>query len=90
MPYIEPKDRSRFDPHIDELVNELEITNPISPGDVNYIVSRLIWKLWMNNRSYTLANNLIGALECIKAEFLRRFLAPYEDVKIQENGDVKL
>ena len=29
-----------------------------------------------------------GALECAKLEFARRIVAPYEDAKIKENGDV--
>ena len=30
----------------------------------------------------------MGALECAKLELYRRVAAPYEDVKIMENGDV--
>lgn len=94
MPYIKQEDRKRFDPHINALAEELNKPSSISPGEFNYVVSRLLWKLWVGDKhrspSYTLGNILIGALECVKAEFYRRFLAPYEDVKIKENGDVKL
>lgn len=31
---------------------------------------------------------VLAALEAVKLEFYRRALAPYEDVKIAENGDV--
>ena len=31
---------------------------------------------------------LIGVLECAKLELYRRVAAPYEDDKIDENGDV--
>ena len=30
----------------------------------------------------------MGVLECCKLEFYRRVAAPYEDIKIEENGDV--
>lgn len=85
MPYIPSESRKQFDSHIEALVEK-----DISFGELNYIISRMIWLLWNRKPSYTLANNLIGVLECAKAEFYRRFLAPYEDIKIKENGDVKL
>ena len=33
-------------------------------------------------------NAIIGALECAKAEWYRRMIAPYEDKAIERNGDV--
>jgi hypothetical protein len=33
-------------------------------------------------------NEIVGALECCKQEFIRRKLNPYEDKKIKENSDV--
>jgi hypothetical protein len=33
-------------------------------------------------------NDVIGALECCKLELYRRMVAPYENTKIKENGDV--
>ena len=30
----------------------------------------------------------MGVLDCVKQEFYRRKLAPYEDVAIQKNGDI--
>lgn len=33
-------------------------------------------------------SEIIGALECCKLELYRRIAAPYEDIKIGENGDV--
>jgi hypothetical protein len=90
MPYIKQKDRVKFDSQIDELVEMLEQRDPISPGELNYVVSRMIWKIYASQPSYTLANNMIGALECVKAEFYRRFVAPYEDAKIEQNGDVEI
>jgi hypothetical protein len=33
-------------------------------------------------------NRAVGVLECIKLEFYRRMVGPYEDTKIRESGDV--
>jgi hypothetical protein len=46
----------------------------------------MIWHLWDKKKSYTLANNLIGVLECVKFEFIRRRLNDYENDKIAESG----
>jgi hypothetical protein len=42
----------------------------------------------MVGKNYKHINEIIGVLECAKQEFYRRVAAPYEDTKIQENGDV--
>jgi hypothetical protein len=57
-------------------------------GEVNYIISKLVWELFDSAPSYHHGNELVGALECAKQEFYRRKMAPYEEQKIAENGDV--
>ena len=43
----------------------------------------------MNGKvSYSLINEVTGALENAKLEFYRRVVVPYEDMKIKINGDV--
>lgn len=60
-----------------------------SPGDLNYLFTRLAWEYFQRNGpNYTTINDVIGALESAKLEFYRRVAAPYEDKKIVENGDV--
>lgn len=61
-----------------------------TPGDLNFNIAMLVKEyLAMNGgMSYTNINNAIGALECCKLELYRRLAAPYEDIKIKENGDV--
>jgi hypothetical protein len=88
MPYIKRQDREKFDSHINELVKLLSENKIVSPGELNYLISSIIWKIYDRFPSYTLANNMIGALECVKQEFYRRKLSSYEDVKIGENGDI--
>jgi len=94
MPYIKSEERTEYDATIDLLVEKLtehgNNTTP-QPGHVNYVVSRMLWGiLKKNGMSYTRANNLIGALECIKLEMYRRLLADYEDDAIKRNGDMSL
>lgn len=62
--------------------------SPLSPGDLNYIISRLVWAEFDRLPSYTKGNELVGVLECVKQEFIRRRLNGYEDKKIEENGDL--
>lgn len=80
MPYLHPKVRE-----------SLEAGAPVeTPGDLNFKIALLVKQYMMMNGglSYTNINNAIGALECCKLELYRRIAAPYEDIKIKENGDV--
>jgi hypothetical protein len=90
MPYIKTEERKQFDLAIEELVDALTDHgfSKLKPGDLNYVVSKIIWGEFDKNPSYTFGNELIGALECIKQEFYRRRLAILEDKKILENGDI--
>ena len=56
---------------------------------MNYLISAIIDQtLTRQGVRYQNLNAIIGALECAKLELYRRVAAPYEDVKITENGDV--
>ncbi len=80
MPYIKPELRSAI------LLDPESITNA---GELNYYISTLInHYINTNGKSYAVVNEVIGALECTKLELYRRVIAPYEDIKIEENGDV--
>ena len=37
---------------------------------------------------YAVYNRAMGVFDCAAREFYRRVVAPYEDKKIMENGDV--
>lgn len=80
MPYIKQSKRV-------ELENSEVL--PLSEGDLNYIISKEIDK-YLSNKGlcYAHINEVIGVLECAKLELYRRIAAPYEDQKINENGDV--
>lgn len=79
MPYIKSRDR-----------HELAVGfSPESPGDLNYCITRfMIDYIQVNGESYQSYNDIVGALECAKLELYRRKIVPYEDKKIEENGDV--
>lgn len=84
MPYIKPTDRPIFDNIISQ-INLFEL----NVGDINYFVTKLLIEyINVHGENYENYNSLIGVLECIKQEFYRKNIAPYEDVKIKQNGDV--
>lgn len=80
MPYIKPNDRVK--------INDLK-QGATNAGELNYIFTLLCIKyLKDNGTSYQKINDIIGALEGTKLEFYRRLVIPYENEKIQTNGDV--
>lgn len=94
MPYIPKNERSRYDKSIKEIVHLLldkfpgENGKDFEEGDLNYIISSIVWKLFDAHRSYRKGNTLVGVLECVKMEFVRRRLNDYENKKIETNGDL--
>ncbi len=87
MPYITQSLRDWLDPAIQQILYELRDSG-YHLGDINYVISRILWEIFDSKPSYTLGNNLVGVLHCAQAEFIRRKLSPYEDTKIKENGDL--
>jgi hypothetical protein len=84
MPYIEQSDRSFFDEKISFKNNAIQ-----TPGELNYFLTKIVdHYISTHGKSYSTINEAIGVLECAKLELYRRIAAPYEDVKIQQNGDV--
>lgn len=58
-------------------------------GELNYAITRLLVQhVEMHGLCYATINDVVGAVEGAKAEFQRRVVAPYEDTKVLENGDV--
>jgi hypothetical protein len=80
MPYI-PESR-RFE--VDAFIPTAGIA-----GELNYQLTRVVQKYVKDHgASYRVFNDVIGALECAKLELYRRLVAPYEDTKRAQNGDV--
>jgi len=92
MPYI--KQEERVDIGLEDIYKLSEKirrwNEPGRAGRLNYTISKLINHIYSlrNNPSYANINEAIGVLECIKQELYRRLAGPYEDKKIEENGDV--
>jgi hypothetical protein len=87
MPYIAPERRRLYDEAVAALAAKLDGNTP--GGDINYIVTRLLTQ-WIEARglSYAVIADAVGVLETAKLELYRRVAGPYEDRKIEENGDV--
>jgi hypothetical protein len=85
MPYIKENHRHTFR----NFYNESVSNPPTNPGELNYLITLLIkGYLGYGGLNYQGINDVLGALDGAKAEFYRRVVVPYEDNKIQENGDV--
>lgn len=93
MPYIKQEHRSRLDPHIENLAQEIqriaeEEKDPLAfAGLFNYTCTKLGLRL-LPERRYKWIALLVGVFETVKQEFYRRFAGPYEDEQIEKNGDV--
>ena len=86
MPYIMKQGRPRYDEHLNAIG-----PHTTSAGDLNYCITVLVHEyVRAHGQSYAVMNDCIGVLDAAKAEFYRRVVAPYEDVKIQENGDIEI
>ena len=81
MPYIHYTQKVKVKPHLEY--------NAVTAGELNYQITELINAyLFSKGENYQTMNDIMGALTGAQAEFYRRVVAPYEDMKIEENGDV--
>lgn len=91
MPYIKQSDRKFIDAVLNLLFDVLRLLSSNDPdgdnGRMNYVITRLI-NAWYGSGGYNAFNDAVGVLECVKQEFYRRVVAPYEDKKKEERGDV--
>jgi hypothetical protein len=79
MPYITQEARDRLK----------NTKTPTTAGELNYILTmEILYYFKGYGKNYQAINDVIGALEGAKAEFQRRIVAPYEDTKIEDNGDL--
>lgn len=88
MPYI-----SNNTPYTGRRRDNLDPTKGPAPaetaGELNFQLTRLCDDYVMRKGvTYETLNAVVGVFESAKAEFQRRVVAPYEDSKIQDNGDV--
>ena len=63
---------------------------PQTAGELNFSFCMMALDyIELKGEKYQNWNDVIGALEGAKIELYRRFVAPYEDLKCKENGDIK-
>ena len=85
MPYISNEDATK--------IAEEGFTETSKLGDLAFSLWSVLtaWHSGTNkNESYTNFAEVIGVLETIKLEYSRKYLFPYEDQKIEENGDLDI
>lgn len=80
MPYIPTKDRDQLDAG----------ARPETPGELTYVLCRIAIEYVRRRgvRFITMCEAL-GALQAASLEFYRRAVAPYEDAKAAEAGDLE-
>lgn len=79
MPYVERHRRQAL----------LAGAVPATAGELNFLISDLAGKyVARKGLRYAVLAQVTAALNDAKAEFERRVVAPYEDTKRKENGDV--
>lgn len=94
MPYISPLDRVKLDEEIDALIAKLASIGLNSPKKVaeflNYSVTRLVLGTMTHTGGvkYSQVAMVTGVLQNVADEFYRRVAGPYENSRIEENGDV--
>ena len=86
MPYIKYEDRIQYGP---ALLTLLRLLKSQPKGHLTYCLS-VIAKDWITQDvpNYQRISDGLAALADSEAELRRTVLNPYEDKKIQENGDI--
>lgn len=86
MPYIPQEARGAITKALQPLIDYFHSAYHISLGELNFAITRLL--LAQEPQNYKDYNELIGLLECVKQEFYRRAIIPYEEAKKEREGDV--
>ena len=82
MPYIKKNRRKE----LGKVLDELSQAKVKADGDLNFILYK--YCKYHIKPSYNNIKNFCGELRQCATEIERRLLGPYEDEKIEENGDV--
>lgn len=86
MPYIPQQERDFLTSRTYQQL--LDLSAEMAIGDLNFIISNMLWIRFSQHPSYKAGNEIMGVLNCVQQEFYRRVLAPYEDKAIERNGDL--
>jgi hypothetical protein len=86
MPYITPTRRDMIRRQVRELLEEVE---NLQSGDITYLFTEILLQWLGDSAKYDDYAQAVGILETAKLELYRRKIAPYEDIKKEENGDIE-
>ena len=82
MPYIPIEDQC-------DLIGDFPKRTPDTAGELTFFLTYTInGYIRKHGKKFLTCCIIMGALICTMFEFYRRVVAPYEDTKIKENGDV--
>jgi hypothetical protein len=89
MPYIKREEREELASFVNELKETVINGRTMTPGTLNFLITVMV-HAYVERRgtSYSTLNDVMGVLASAQAEFYRRVVAPYENKKIEENGNV--
>jgi len=90
MPYIAQKNRPPIDRHLDPLIEVLKNSTESGKrrnGEVVYAIYKILKYVYGQGR-FEEKSNAEKVTGSAMKEYYRRIMAPYEDKKIAENGDV--
>lgn len=83
MPYIKKLERPQI------LNSTIKDFTPENAGEFQFVIATILNNYYLKfGLSYQKCNDIMGALAGAEAEHYRQVVAPYEDNKMFENGDV--
>jgi len=82
MPYIKQNDRDK----LVSIATQMAVVKIKANGDLNFLL--YYYAKYFIEHNYNSLKNFCGELRQCATEIERRILGPYEDKKIDENGDV--
>lgn len=91
MPYLNQNQKENIDNKggydVYDKFGSLDIKDLV--GALNYLNFRIV-KIWIgrNGKKYFVFAAIVGTLVCCIFEIYRKLIAPYEEEKIKENGDI--
>ena len=91
MPYILPEQREIINQEILALVDKAKTIPDFKAnrgGILNYIITKIALE-FLGEKSYKSLSLMRSAMEDASAEWYRKQLVPYEEMKIKINGDVE-
>jgi hypothetical protein len=89
VPYISRHERPHFAAAIAAAHGSLLTTHHV-PGNLNYLISRIVddYVHTVVKPGYADFAEVISTLAAVQMEFYRRVVVPYEEKKLEANGEV--